>query len=140
MKARAFPFLALGALLLIGGALVYAARGRPQAAPLEITEAASPDELTVESCGLLVSFGSYAMGIDQDLFARISAYVVMAPGVEAASLARWGREGERTLCVKAAPAELDRIYDAIKAMIPVEQPRAPTTLERKDQPSFPPRS
>ena len=140
MKARAFPFLALGALLLIGAALVYNARGRPQAAPLEIAEAASPDELTVETCGLLVSFGSYAMGIDQDLFARISAYVVAAPGVESASLARWGREGERTLCVKAAPAELDKIYDAIKAMIPVEQPRAPTSLERKDLPSFPPRS
>ncbi len=144
MKARAFPFLALGALLLIGGALVYAARGRPEAAAqtVKITQLegrGSAEGMSVETCDMLVIFGSFASGIDHRLLERVSAEVERARGFESAVLGSWGREGELTLCLKAAPAEADRLYEQFKALLASSrQENGWTKLERKDFPIFPP--
>ena len=98
-----------------------------------------------EGCDVKVDFGSYAMGVDRDLKARIVAFVDGAEDVVEATETPWGREGESTLCVQAASsAGMDRVYDRVASMIPAQSERAPTTVTHRDgrtkSSSMPPRS
>ena len=98
-----------------------------------------------EGCDVKVDFGSYAMGVDRDLKARIVAFVDGAEDVVEATETPWRREGESTLCVQAASsAGMDRVYDRVASMIPARSERAPTTVTHRDgrtkSSSMPPRS
>lgn len=98
-----------------------------------------------EGCDVEVSFGSYAMGVDRDLKARIVAFVDGNDDVLDATETPWGREGESTLCVQAtSSAGMNRIYDRVASMIPARSERAPTTVTHRDgrtrSSSLPPRS
>jgi hypothetical protein len=84
-------------------------------------------------CDLTVSFGSYAMGVDHELKARILALVAQDPGLENTEERPWGREGESDLCIHAPrPGQADRLYDRIAEMIPTYSGRAPTTVTHRD--------
>lgn len=84
-------------------------------------------------CDVTVSFGSYAMGVDHDLKARILALVASDRGVEGSEERRWGREGESDLCIYApGPGAADRLFDQIAAQIPETSSRAPTTVSHRD--------
>lgn len=84
-------------------------------------------------CDVTVSFGSYAMGVDHDLKARILALVASDRSVEDSEERRWGREGESDLCIHApAPGAADRLFDQIAALIPATSDRAPTTVTHRD--------
>jgi hypothetical protein len=98
-----------------------------------------------EGCDVEVSFGSYAMGVDRDLRARIVAFVDGSEDVVDAVETPWGREGESTLCVQAAGASAtDRVYVRIAGLIPAQSERAPTTVTHRDgrtkSSTLPPRS
>ncbi len=98
-----------------------------------------------EGCDVEVSFGSYAMGVDRDLKARIVAFVDGSDDVVDTVETPWGREGESTLCVQAASsAGTNRIYDRVASMIPAHSERAPTTVTHRDgrtrSSTLPPRS
>lgn len=84
-------------------------------------------------CDVTVSFGSYAMGVDSDLKARILALVDREVGLDNTEERPWGREGESNLCIHAPrPGQADRLFDQIAALIPSTSERAPTTVTHRD--------
>ncbi|WP_282009788.1 hypothetical protein [Brevundimonas aveniformis] len=87
----------------------------------------------IRVCDLTVSFGSYAMGVDQELKSRILTLVAQEPGLDNTEERPWGREGESNLCIHAPrPGQADRLYDQIAEMIPTYSERAPTTVTHRD--------
>lgn len=97
------------------------------------TERTVTHPVTPGVCHVEVSFGSYAMGVDLDLKSRIQAVVAADEDVLDVQEARWGREGESTLCISTfgMPAA-DRLYDEIAELIPEHSERAPTTVSHID--------
>lgn len=84
-------------------------------------------------CHVEVTFGSYAMGVDRDLKARIQAVIAADEDVLDVEESSWGREGESTLCISTlSPAAADRLYGEIAALIPEHSERAPTTVSHLD--------
>lgn len=91
------------------------------------------DPVTVGTgCDVEVSFGSYAMGVDQDLKARIVGVVSGNADVAGSVETPWGREGESTLCIMADAGATDRLYDRIVGLLPRYSERAPTTVTHAD--------
>lgn len=92
------------------------------------------DEAVVGSgCDVEVRFGSYAMGVDQELKTRIIQVVDGNPDVESWVSTPWGREGESTLCIVTdTAAASDRVYDRIVDLMPQYSERAPTTVTHAD--------
>lgn len=97
------------------------------------TDQAVTHPVTPGVCHVEVSFGSYAMGVDGELKARIQTLIAADDDVMDVSERRWGREGESTLCVSTLgmPAA-DRLYGEIAALIPEHSERAPTTVSHID--------
>lgn len=89
------------------------------------TTAAQP----VKTCDVTVTFGSYAMGIDQPTFARVEKLLKRDRGVVRSEQKRWGREGEVTICVDTRrKADATRLFSRIRAMFP-RKPRGPVSVE-----------
>jgi hypothetical protein len=97
------------------------------------THQAVTHPVTPGVCHVEVSFGSYAMGVDGELKARIQAVVEADEDVLDVEETRWGREGESTLCISTLgmPAA-DRLYAEIATLIPERSARAPTTISHLD--------
>lgn len=97
------------------------------------TDQAVTHPVTPGVCHVEVSFGSYAMGVDGELKARIQAILAADEDVLDIQESRWGREGESTLCISTLglPAA-DRLYAEIAALIPDHSERAPTTVSHID--------
>lgn len=86
-----------------------------------------------EGCDLEVTFGSYAMGVDQALKVQIQNRIDGEAAVQSIEERHWGREGESTICVRTFDAAgADRLYREIAAMIPEHSERAPTTVTHRD--------
>ena len=87
-------------------------------------------------CGVTVTFGSYAMGIDRGTFAAVEALLARDKGVTATSQKRWGREGEVTMCVETrSAADNARLFGEIAKLFPAK-PRGPLTVESADGRKF----
>lgn len=81
------------------------------------------------ACPVVVSFGSYAMGIDQTALRKAKAYAARSRGVRVVSETPWGREGERTLCMDArTKKEANRAFEDLRAIIRVSARTGPTTV------------
>lgn len=79
-------------------------------------------------CAVNVEFGSYAMGIDQGSFDRVSRLLKKDRGVRAVDAQRWGREGEVTLCVRVRKTgDMRRLFTRIRQVVPAD-PRGPITV------------
>lgn len=86
---------------------------------------------TAAHCGLTISFGSYAMGIDSATLAAIEAVLGSDRSVSSVEHRRWGREGEVTLCVRVArDADIVRLHRGIAAMLPAD-PRGPIEVRTR---------
>ncbi len=84
-------------------------------------------------CDVTVSFGSYGMGVDQELKARVLAFVEDGSDAAAWPEDTWGREGESSLCILTdTVAATNRLYDGIVALIPRYSTRAPTIVTHID--------
>lgn len=98
-----------------------------------MTQPPSDAPLTDLPCDVQVSYGSFGPGVDTPLKQRIADMVANDPAVIEASEEGWGREGETTLCLHTQDrAAADRLFEAIVALLPVEAPRAPTTVTHRD--------
>ena len=87
----------------------------------------------LEQCDVEIVFGSYAMGVDQELKSRILRTVSNDSDVAEWNERSWGREGESTVCVHSpSEAATDRLYDRLAALIPAHSDRAPTSVEHID--------
>ena len=87
-------------------------------------------------CGVTVTFGSYAMGIDRGAFAAVEGLLARDQGVAATSQKRWGREGEVTLCVETrSAADSERLFGEIAKLFPAK-PRGPLTVASADGRKF----
>jgi hypothetical protein len=90
-------------------------------------------ESGIEGCDLEVTFGSYAMGVDQALKVEIQNRIDGEAAVSSIEERWWGREGESTICIRTFDAAgADRLYTAVAAMIPEHSDRAPTTVSHLD--------
>ena len=90
-------------------------------------------ESGIEGCDLEVTFGSYAMGVDQALKVEIQNRIDGEAAVSSIEERGWGREGESTLCISTFDAAgADRLYTAVAAIIPEHSDRAPTTVTHRD--------
>ncbi|MES2444932.1 MAG: hypothetical protein V4574_19075 [Pseudomonadota bacterium] len=115
----------LPALILTAFAAGGCARADAQTRPAPIVPVAEAPR----DCPLVVSFGSYAMGIDGSAFAKVSALLARDRGVRTIEQHRWGREGEVTLCARTrGKADARRLYRAVRAVLPAK-PRGPVTVE-----------
>lgn len=92
------------------------------------TAAAQP-YATPGECDVKVTFGSYAMGIDQPAFERIDRLLSRDGRVGSSERQRWGREGEITICAKARRrSDVAALFYRVKALFP-RKPRGPLTVE-----------
>ena len=79
------------------------------------------------NCPLTIGFSSYAMGIDMPTWRAVEQMLAADRAVRGVSRHRWGREGEATLCVRASRADAERLFHAIRRIVPA-RPRGPVTL------------
>jgi hypothetical protein len=86
-----------------------------------------------EGCDVSISFGSYAMGIDNDAYARVETWLAGHKDLVAeVKVTPWGREGERTVCVTAtSPAAIKPVFSGVVKQLPVEGKKAPITALSK---------
>ena len=111
---------------LILAALIAASANAASAAPIQTLPFGAPEE---QGCSVTVNFGSYAMGIDGPVLARVTRIVETDRRVKSATMRPWGREGERTLCIRTVGrANANHIYDRIRAVIPRRSDQAPTGI------------
>jgi hypothetical protein len=72
-------------------------------------------------CALTVRFGSYAMGIDRPVAARIEAFLDRRSDVKGTERRPWGREGEYDLCVRVKPkADAVALFEAMRSLVPAK--------------------
>jgi len=83
-------------------------------------------------CDVAVAFGSYASGIDTVLHERITRSLASDSRVASKIERPWGREGERTLCVRARNrGDVDALFGDLQAMaVQAGGLRGPTTVTR----------
>jgi hypothetical protein len=82
-----------------------------------------------EICAVSVSFGSYAMGIDQASYRKTKAYDARNRTIRLVKETPWGREGERTLCFDTrSRADANRAYEDLRALIRAGARTGPTTV------------
>lgn len=91
-------------------------------------ESAAREETVVPRtarCGVTVSFGSYAMGIDRPAAAEVDRIVAGDAGVTSVTREGAGREGEYALCIETrSPEAAQRLFERIRAVLPAD-PRGP---------------
>lgn len=81
-----------------------------------------------ENCDVTVVFGSYAMGIDSQSYAKVEAYLKRRKAVRFTAT-NWGREGERTVCVDTNNrAQTRKVFTDIRNMLPRVSRRGPVEL------------
>lgn len=99
--------------------------------PLPAQAAVAPGDTLPDGrpCPVVVSFGSYAMGIDQAAYRKAKAYAARSRSVRLMRETPWGREGERTLCLDArSRKDASRAFEDLRAMIRVSARTGPTTV------------
>jgi len=86
------------------------------------------------ACDVSVRFGSYAMGIDQKSFERVERYAARNKRLIAAtSVERWGREGERTVCLDTRSRRAtNQVFSDLKRLIRAKAERGPTEVKTVD--------
>lgn len=98
--------------------------------------AAAPQRGVPDTCSLTVSFGSYAMGIDQPTLQRTQRLLKRDRLVRNVTSHRWGREGEVTLCAMTRrSSDTRRLFQRVKSSLP-RDPRGPITIEARTGQSF----
>jgi hypothetical protein len=112
------PFLALAATALLAAACATDSGAEPP-----------PSVPGGEGCDVSISFGSYAMGIDSEAYARVETWLAGHKDLVAdVKVTPWGREGERTVCVTAtSPAAIKPVFSGVVKLLPVEGKKAPIT-------------
>lgn len=110
--------IVLAAALSLAAVLPAAAQSAPIAAP----------------CSVSVQFGSYAMGIDGKSFERVERYVARNKRLVSGSrVDRWGREGERTVCITTKSRRAtSQVFADIKSLIRHRAERGPTEVKTLD--------
>ncbi len=96
-------------------------------APAAAAQAAPP------ACDVSVQFGSYAMGIDGRAFDRVQRYVARHPRlVRTSSVASWGREGEKTVCLTTTSRRgVTTVFRDVRALVGKGQ-RGPVEVRTLD--------
>ncbi len=86
-----------------------------------------------EGCDVSISFGSYAMGIDNDAYARVETWLAGHKDLVAdVKVTPWGREGERTVCVTTtSPAAIKPVFSGVVKQLPAVGKKAPITALSK---------
>jgi hypothetical protein len=83
---------------------------------------AEPGAAGSGACPLLVRFGSYASGIDAATADAVNAALSNDPRTASVTVRRWGREGERDLCVTPrAAADAAQLVKVVRGAIPVRK-------------------
>ena len=78
-------------------------------------------------CDLMVSFGSYAMGIDAPALAAVRR-ILADRGVRSIEEMHGGPEGETYLCARTRrPADARRLFDRMRIVLPTS-PRGPIAV------------
>lgn len=96
-----------------------------------MSAAAAPQRGVPDTCSLTVSFGSYAMGIDQPTLQRTQRLLKRDRLVRNVTSHRWGREGEVTLCAMIRrSSDTPRVFQRVKSSLP-RDPRGPITIEAR---------
>ena len=86
-----------------------------------------------EGCDVSISFGSYAMGIDGEAYARVETWLAGHKDLVAdVKVTPWGREGERTVCVTTtSPAAIKPVFSGVVKQLPAVGKKAPITALSK---------
>jgi hypothetical protein len=72
------------------------------------------------------------MGIDRGAARAVDELLASDPAVTSVELYPWGREGEKTLCVRLrSEADAERLFHAIKDLFPAD-PRGPLTVSTRN--------
>ena len=70
-------------------------------------------------CDVSINFGSHAMGIDGETFAKVTNYAKSSTLPQEGEIRPWGKEGEKEVCLFFKDAQsADRAFNEIKALIP----------------------
>ena len=83
-------------------------------------------------CDVSINFGSHAMGIDGETFAKVTNYAKSSTLPQEGEIRPWGKEGEKEVCLFFKNAQsADRAFIEVKALIPTKGKEGWTTLSRK---------
>ena len=83
-------------------------------------------------CDLRIQFGSYAMGIDTQSEEAVRRLLGRDPSVSAVEVYPWGREGEKTLCVRIrSAADVERLFDEVSRLLPSD-PLGPISVSTRN--------
>lgn len=89
-----------------------------QAAEIEAVPRGT-ETLKIETCDIVVEFGSACCGIDMKAFKAVTAYLEGARGLSRVRRYSWGLEGEQTYCIgTATPAAAHNVVSAINKLLP----------------------
>ena len=122
--------LALLVIVMVSGSLLKTSPAKDNAdLSLRIIQLPSGNPLIAElnkKCQFQIIFGRYSPGgIEKKVYEQVSSFMVGDLGVSEIIMWASGKEGERTICIKpASPAHGERLYAAIKKLIPVQSTKA----------------
>lgn len=121
--------LVAASLVACGGAPQSRSPAAPERNEMSKPSAGPKPSAGSAACPLLVSFGSYAMGIDGETLRRVEQLLGADPAVTDVVRTGGGREGELTLCASVgSAADRDRLFEAIRALFP-RRPRGPLSVQ-----------
>jgi hypothetical protein len=87
---------------------------------------------TVDTCTILISYGSYASGINTKLRNDINKIVHNNKNISDVKISNWGKEGESTTCLIISNKEYaQHLYNQIKNIIPEVSKRSWTAIDMK---------
>ena len=121
--------IAAAAVFAAACATVPADAAQPAGTPSAGRPGIAPGD---ENCDVTIVFGSYAMGIDSQTFAKVDAYLKRRAPAVTANTSSWGREGERTICVTTRNAKATRkVFTDIRNMAPRVARRGPVEIRSR---------
>ena len=88
------------------------------------------------TCDIELNFGSTGVGIDAKVYENIMRKVNETPSITERHIENLGQQGERTLCLKVTPADINTVYADLKTLIPEEGNKTWTEIKSKNGQQF----
>lgn len=109
----------------------------PAHALILLDPSSKKQSFTIDTCTILIVYGSYASGTDAKLKNKINKIVQNNKNISDTRTSYWGKEGESTTCLTISNEKYaQHLYSQIKNMIPEFSKHSWTSIEMKGKPRY----